>query len=218
MKPNEILLKGCEEIARHFPDFKATQKGRLLKKKSQDKNIEFEIYFDTSARNYSGSVSIIPTVSMYYGKERKLIEGKNIGYFTPHQTYKEWNLAGLSFEPSVKSIVEQLSLHILPIFNLFEETIQAIDFLINKGTKYNAYIKEESLMPFYFVFDFGGKEKAEIFLNNFVRNCPYKGRFYDAYKTLKTVPKEYIDVNRSSFVGEAILKFAFLNDVHLNNG
>ena len=112
--------------------------------------------------------------------------------------------------------MEQLILYIFPIFDLFEQTTQAIDFLVNNGTKYHSFIKKESLMPFHFIFDYGGKEKAEIFLNNFIKSCPYKGKFYHSYKVLKSLPKENIDMKISGFIGEDILKFAVLNDVCLN--
>ena len=60
MSPREIFLNGCAEIAANFAYFKPTQKGQKLTKLASDKEILFEIYFGSSMRNYSGSVSILP--------------------------------------------------------------------------------------------------------------------------------------------------------------
>ena len=60
-EPKDIL-NGCNEIAANF---KPTQKGQKLTKLASDKEILFEIYFGSSMRNYSGSVSILPQIAIY---------------------------------------------------------------------------------------------------------------------------------------------------------
>jgi TfoX/Sxy family transcriptional regulator of competence genes len=81
MKPNEVFLKGCGEIAEAFVEhgFKPLKKGQLLKKISLDKDITFEIYFQTSHRNYSANVSIMPQFSIYSNelKEWEITQTKN---------------------------------------------------------------------------------------------------------------------------------------------
>jgi hypothetical protein len=60
MTPREIFLNGCNEIAANFADFKPAQKGQKLSKKSADKDVSFEIYFQSSMHNHEGSVEILP--------------------------------------------------------------------------------------------------------------------------------------------------------------
>ena len=48
MKPREIFLTGCNEIAKAFMEFKSSRKGQLLRKYSEKMKIFFyEIYFHT---------------------------------------------------------------------------------------------------------------------------------------------------------------------------
>lgn len=63
-EPKDIL-NGCAEIAANFAYFKPTQKGQKLTKLASDREILFEIYFGSSMRNYSGSVSILPQIAIY---------------------------------------------------------------------------------------------------------------------------------------------------------
>ena len=65
MTPREIFLNGCNEIAANFADFKPTQKGQKLSKKSADKDVWFEIYFQSNMHNHKGSVEILPHVAIY---------------------------------------------------------------------------------------------------------------------------------------------------------
>lgn len=214
-KPKEIFLRACNEIAHNFSGFKAVQKGRMLTRLSKNKNFSFEIYFDTSRRNYKFSIEIKPIISIICNKTKTCIFEKNIGYLTARQEYQTWNLAGASFEPTIKEITEKIQVFILPIFELFENTDNILEFLLKNGTKFNKYIRDLSIEPFYFIFNYGGKEKAEIFINHFVTNCSYKGKFYRSYEILKSLPKEEIDLKVSSFVGEDVLKFAVFNDIKL---
>lgn len=227
MTPKEIFEKACGEIAQQFPDFKATQKGKTLKKTSADKSIEFVISFQTSSRNFSGSVAILPHISIYSKKMQKwfntqndelqvqeLIFTKQLGYLTPRQNWHGWNLAGLSFQPTLDEIVKNLKEYALPIFEMFEDKDKAVDFLLENGAIFNKNIKEDTLSVFNFVFWHGGKEKAEIFLNNFVQKCSYKGQFFKSYEKLQTVKQ--INFNYNSFIGEETLKFAVTHGMKLN--
>lgn len=224
--PKEIFESACGEIAQAFPDFKATQKGKKLKRTSPDKNLDFQIHFHTSMRNHSGSVSIIPHIAIYSKKMEKWLEEKTgkqgfwdvvyttqLGYLTPRQYWRDWNLAGLSFQPTIDEITQNLKEYALPIFELFENKDKAIDFLLENGTIFNKNMKHNDLMPFYFVFWQGNKEKAAIFLNNFVKKCDYKGKFYKSYERLQTV--NHFDFTYGSFVGEEILKFAVAHGITL---
>lgn len=227
MNTKEILIKGCQEIGGHFPDFKMTKNGRVLSKNSQNKLLKFSIYFETSMRNYNGSVSIVPYISIDLTKSfYQLLEPyqlgddiciyhKSLGYLNPRQEYYEWNLAGASFEHSVHQIVEQLKNYALPIFELFEQPQQAIDFLLKHGTKFHAHIKELDLLPIYFILGMGTKTQAGEFFGHFINHCSYKGKFLASYQVLKMLPKDQIDVLHNDFTYENILKQMVVNDVEI---
>ena len=98
MTPREIFLNGCNEIAANFTYFKPTQKGQKLTKLASDKEISFEIYFSSSMRNYSGSVSILPQIAIYCKRLKKLMQEEpsystdlvfvsHLGYLTPHKHF-----------------------------------------------------------------------------------------------------------------------------------
>ena len=107
MTPREIFLNGCNEIAANFTDFKPTQKGQKLTKLASDKEILFEIYFSSSMRNYSGSVSILPQVAIYCKRLKKLMQEElpystdlvfvsYLSYLTPRRQFCDWQLARAS--------------------------------------------------------------------------------------------------------------------------
>lgn len=90
MQTKEMLQTGCQKIAEQLQPFgfKSTQKGQLLKKISRDKKLKFEIYFQSSTKNWSGNVSIVPQIlvssdSLKNGKKKNIIATtKTESYFT----------------------------------------------------------------------------------------------------------------------------------------
>ena len=132
MTLRETFLNGCNEIAANFADFKPTQKGQKLTKIGGDKDISFEIYFSSSMRNYAGSVSILPQIAIYCKRLKKLMQEElsystdlvfvsHLGHLTPRKQFRDWQLAGASFEPSVREISAAIKDCALPIFELFED-------------------------------------------------------------------------------------------------
>ncbi|STZ63951.1 Uncharacterised protein [Moraxella lacunata] len=228
MTPKEIFIQGCQTIASQFPDFKATRQGRTLSRKSQNHLLEFSISFETSRRNYSGSVTIMPYIAICPTKAFKeqlssyqLLDddlcfySNHLGYINPRQEYYEWNLAGASFHHSVDEISKQIKQYVLPIFELFENPQSAIEFLINHGTKFHAHIKTLDYSPVYFILGLGTKAQINEFIIHYIKSSGYKGKFIRAYQTLKALPKEHIAATSSSFVGEIILKDMIINDIDM---
>lgn len=174
MSPREIFLNGCNEIAANFAYFKPTQKGQKLTKLTSDKEILFEIYFGSSMRNYSGSVSILPQIAIYCKRLKKLMQEEpsystdlvfvsHLGYLTPRKQFRDWQLAGASFEPSVREISAAIKDYALPIFELFEDKQKAVEFMMQRGAKFNKNLSAFDLRPIYFIFYFGGRDAAEAF-------------------------------------------------------
>jgi len=155
LKPREIFLKACGEIAEYFAkyEFKAAKKGQTLKKMSRDKDISFVIDFQSSYRNYESHISIRPhicitseqlkqwEISQGFNRGGEIFGMTNLGYITAFQNYKEWNLAGLSYENYVKVIIELLKNYALPLFEIFETKESAVAFLSNAELQFNKWIK-----------------------------------------------------------------------------
>ena len=227
MSPREIFLNGCNEIAANFADFKPTQKGQKLTKLTSDKEILFEIYFSSSMRNYSGSVSILPQIAIYCKRLKKLMQEEPpcstdlifvsyLSYLTPRRQFRDWQLAGASFELSVREISAAIKDCALPIFELFEDKQKAVEFMMRHGAKFNKNLSAFDLRPIYFVYYFGGRDAAEAFFNVCLSDCTYKGRFYKLYEELANGAEA--DFSRSSFWGDTEAKFAFVKGLKILNG
>jgi hypothetical protein len=225
MDTRTIFLTACNEISNKLDGFKALEKGQRIKKTALDKDIYFEIYFQSSFRNDSSSIQMLPHINIYSKNLKKwqiehtkneysqgFIFGNQIGYLTPYNNWKEWNLAGLSFEKSILEITESIEKYILPIFEIFNSKESAVAFLKKNGTKFNQW-SEDSLLPLDFLLCFSEKETAEVFLNNFIDHCPYKGKILKLYEHLET--EKDINLNDSEFYGADKIKLAFVNGLRI---
>lgn len=227
MDTKTIFLDACNAIATQLDGFEIYKKGQRLKKNSLDKDIFFEITFETSYMNASSHVMITPNIAIYsktlkkWQKEKLknefcsgLIYGSHLGYITPHQTWKKWNVVGLNFEKSVNEIANNIQKYVLPILELFNSKESAIEFLKKNGTKFNKYA-EDSLSPIDFLLCCSDKETAELFFNNFIKNCDYKGKILTFYEKLKT--EKEIDLNHSEFYSATHVKLAYVNNLSIHN-
>ena len=163
MKPRDIFIKACNEIAIPFiaMGFKPSKNGQCLKKISKDKNLTFEIWFRSSVYNSSCNVAIYPLITITCKNLKKWVQEENlnvnddglvyhnhIGYLSPINQYQSWDLAGLSYAPSIKTIIDLLEKYACPIFDLFENRQMAIDFITQHGCCFNQYTKD-SLLAIY---------------------------------------------------------------------
>lgn len=225
MDSKTILLNACNAVANHLEGFEIFRKGQRLKKIAADKDIFFEITFEKSFINHSSHIMIIPNIAVYSKRLKKwqmehtknefssgLIYGNHLGYLTPLQTWKRWNLAGLSFENSVNEITKNIQKYALPVFDLFNSKENAIEFLKHNGTQFNRY-SGHSLSPLDFLLCFADQDTSEIFFNSFIKNCGYKGKILSLYDKLKT--EKEIDLNHSEFVDAAKIKLAYVNGISI---
>ena len=227
MKPREIFLNRCKEISKAFIeyDFRPIKNGQYLKKISSDKDVIFEVYLQTSRYNNSASVSVKPQFSISSNELKKwmiiqtknenstgLIYSNSIGYVSPYKSFKEWNLAGATFNKNIQEIVRDIKLYILPIINIFENKTTAIEYLKINGIQFNEFT-EKTLIPMGFVIYFGGKKDGEIFLKNYIETGKYRSRVKGFYKELETM--DNIDLNYNEFMGAAELKLAFINGIKI---
>ena len=199
MKPRDIFIKACNEIAIPFiaMGFKPSKNGQCLKKISKDKKLTFEIWFRSSVYNSSCNVAIYPLITITCKNLKKWVQEENlnvnddglvyhnhIGYLSPINQYQSWDLAGLSYAPSVKTIIDLLEKYACPIFDLFENRQMAIDFITQHGCCFNQYTKD-SLLALPYMLRYGEKEQAENYFNHYIHSSKCRNRFVKAYSQLE---------------------------------
>ena len=215
MKPRELCEKAWQEIASHFPNFKILKKGQSLKKISKNKDIVFEICFQGNRRNYSCDVDFL----VYFFVQSKKMKKANVNngfiygceleaIIDRGRNYRWFQLAGASYQHSVDEIVGLLQKYILPICEEFENTETNMENILTR--------KARSRDLFYYLYFFGGKEKAQVYLNTYVKGSKLKSKYLGFYNSLKEIPKENIDLNICEFVDADLIKFAYLNDINFN--
>ena len=223
---NIIFLNACLEISNELASFgfKAIQKGQILKKVSDDKDLFYQIYFQSSSLNSKSNIIITPHISIYSKTLKKwflekfkidnngLIFTAQLGHITSRKQWKNSNLAGFSYKTSVTEILEDIKNVALPIFDIFKTKESAINFLKCNGTKFNAY-SEKTLFPLDFMLCFAKKEETQMFFSDFVKDCSYRGKIIKLYKDLKMTEK--IDLNYSEFWFANKVKLAFASGLEL---
>ena len=145
-----------------------------------------------------------------------LVFVSHLDHLTPRKQFRDWQLAGASFEPSVREISAAIKDCALPIFELFADKQKAVEFMMQRGAKFNKNLSAFDLRPIYFIFYFGGRDAAEAFFNVCLSDCTYKGRFYKLYEELANGAEA--DFDRSSFWGDTEAKFAFVKGLKILNG
>lgn len=113
----------------------------------------------------------------------------------------------------INQIAELINNYALPIFNLFDNIQNAIDFLKVNGTQFNKYAGK-SIMPIDFLILYAEKRESEQFFNNFITSCLYKERIISLYKELET--NKNIDLNYSEFYEANKVKLAFINELKID--
>jgi hypothetical protein len=221
-----IFLEACSEIANLLDDkdFKTLQKGQTFKKVSPNKDLYYEIYFQSSDRNSNRDITVLPHINIYSKRlkdwqirqtgnqySQGVVYSNTLGHISPCG-YRDWNVAGMSGTIEINHIAELINKYALPIFHLFDNIQNAIDFLSVNGTQFNKY-SQESIVPLDFLICHAEKEASEQFFNNFVKNCSYKGKIISLYKELET--NDDINLNYSEFYGADKVKLAFVNELSL---
>lgn len=227
MDTKTVFLNACNAVADQLDGFERYQKGQRLKKSASDKDIFFEISFQSDFRNFSSHIMVIPDILIYSKILKKwqieyrknefshgIIYGNHLGYLTPYHTWKKWNVAGLSFDKSVNEIADNIKKYVLPIFEVFSSRENAIEFLKNNGTKFNTHC-EDSLGPIDFLLCCSDKETSELFFNNYIKNGNHKKRISSFYEKLKSEKK--IDFNHSELMDAGQIKLAYLNGLSIDN-
>jgi hypothetical protein len=230
LDPKTQFLNACARIAEKFTPlgFKATQKGKVLTKKAQDKDLSFSIVFEEDRYNSQSDVkmSLYCTIHskktkswniaqtenqydvglVYYAYLKKLV-GKND---------VTWQVAGKNMDASAIEIITAIEQQFLPIFTLFEDSQKAANFLGEKGTMFTEF-SEIEFYPMSYLLCMGFSNQAEKFLNVTVSALPkpWRANVINLYKELPTTEK--IKLNVAEFSGACDVKMAFVNGLKLDN-
>lgn len=209
MKPRELCEKAWQEIASSFPDFKIIGKGQELKKLSKNKDLTYEICFQANRYNNECSVEFIPHIAIYSKDMKKskinngFVYGGEMGTLTGRTPCKWWQLAGESYKYTVEEISGLIRDYIIPIFDDFEDAETNIEKILS------GKVNVHNLL--YYIYHFGGKDKAEKYFNKILKEDKLKNKYVSFYNQLKGIPKEEVSMERSEFNGADLIKFAYLN-------
>ncbi|HNX58726.1 MAG TPA: hypothetical protein PKK43_06485 [Spirochaetota bacterium] len=226
METRETFLKACNEICGNIGSFEAFRKGQVLRRQSSDSDLYREISFQSSSLNSASSIVIIPHIAVFSKKLKKyllkefpgigssgVIYANHIGYISPLQSFKEWHLAGASYSISVEQISKLIKTHVFPVFDIFDSTERAVDFLKSNGTSFNQWTIK-SLMPLDFMLYSGQKSDAEAFFANYINSSKRRNKLCQFYLSLKEC--DAIDPNYSEFEEAGYIKRAFMKNINLS--
>ncbi|MBB5623474.1 hypothetical protein HDE69_004560 [Pedobacter cryoconitis] len=227
MSSRDIFLAACNQLNDGLAGFgfKASQKGACLKKISIHKEFTFEISFQSSTLNSNGYVKLLPHILITSRRLKKwlkaqtddvysndIIYSNQLGYISHFQEWKSWNVSGISQEKAIAEVIDVIKTYAIPIFDLFEDINSTIQFLMNKGTKFNRYTAQ-SLTPLAFMLCFASKEEAQCFFDNYLIGAPGKRLIMSLYKELKE--GKAVDLMHAEFVDAFAIKLAFLQGLKI---
>lgn len=214
IKSKDLCKQAWNEIASHFPEWKTIKNGQTMKKVYKNKDLTFFVDFQVNRKNYACSIQF--SVHFFIESKRMKKDGVNNGIvyggeleslINRGRGYRWFELAGGSYQYSIDEIVHLLKKYILPICDDFEDIESSIDTILEKNNR--------SIDLFYYVYCFGGKEKAERYLQDFINNSSLKNKYKAFYKSLDNIAKEHIDIYHSEFLGANMIKFAYLNEIKI---
>lgn len=228
MKTREIFQIGCQKISEELIPFgfKSTQKGQLLRKMSSDKKLIFEIYFQSSMRNWSGSVSLWPHISISsqhlkewqiekYNSENEngLIVSTRLENLTPlkNKNY-DWNIALNNQDNIIPKLVDLIKTYAFPVFERFENKDQVIFEISENGLKLNEHFdtKHQNL-PIDFLCFFGNQNIAQKAFDNYLKEQKLLGNAKRVFDELKETGQ-----NSNKFITDPTMRNAYFNNLKIN--
>lgn len=228
MNAREIFQMGCQRIyaALEPYGFNAAQKGQTLTKPSKDKRLKFELHFQSSTRNWSGGIAILPFVFVSspqlkkWQKEKYNSGEEGGGIFTTrlenltplkNKNYN-WNIALNNQENTIPKLCELIITYVFPLFNKFENADKVIIEIAEKGLRFNEHFdpKDQNL-PIDFLCCFGNQELAQKAFDNYLREQKLIGNAKRVFDALQG-GKHYAH----KFITDMTMEKAFLNNLKIN--
>lgn len=227
MKTKEIFQIGCEKISEQLISFgfKSTQRGQLLKKASRDKKLTFEIYFQSSTKNWSGSVSLWPHVLIGSEQLKKwqqekysspnedgVIFSTRLENLTPlkNKNY-DWNVALENQDTIIPRLIDLIKTYIFPILDKFENLDEILAQISEDGLKLNEYFDTKGVnLPIDFLCFFGNKSTAQKAFDAYLKQQKLLKSAKRVFEELKTTGK-----NTSKYTTDLTIKKAYLNALEI---
>ncbi|WP_167333098.1 DUF4304 domain-containing protein [Maribacter forsetii] len=229
MNTKEIFNIGCNKIHENFIDFgfKAIKKGQVLKKSSDNRLFDFVITFSSSSKNWSGSVAVIPYISVESKQLKKwrkekynsedvsaIIFRTSLESITPLKgKNNEWNMAINNQENSIPKLSETIKKYVFPIFEKFENIEHLLREITQNGLQLNEHFNSKNQnLPIDFLLYYGDLKTAEVAFNNYLNTQKLKGRATSFYKKIEE------DKNTSyGNMTDITMKKAFINELKIQS-
>ncbi|WP_212005913.1 DUF4304 domain-containing protein [Chitinophaga sp. HK235] len=228
MNAGEIFRTGCQKIAERMAafGFKPLQKGQLLRKSSQNKKLNFEIYFQSSTKNWSGSVSLWPHLSITSNELKKwqlqqyktdtaagFIFGTRLENLTPLKNKnQDWNMAISNQDHEIPKLCELIITYALPVFEKFEDIDQVLKEIATNGLALNEHFDtRHQNLPIDFLCCFGNQDIAQTAFDNYLIQQRLTGnarRVFEEMETAGNMPNKQVT--------DATMKAAYLNNLKVN--
>lgn len=231
MTIRETFIIGCQQIGQPLLEigFKPFQKGQLLKKLSQDKEFTFEIYFQSLHSNWSGVVALIPHIRILSKNLKKwrqkkydndsagdLIFQTRLENLTPlkNKNY-DWNVSLNNQDSICKKLSDLLIKYAIPLFNIFDNKTQAVDFIVNNGVKFNEHFNTKfQELPIDFLCCCGDQISAQKAFDNYLTENKLSAHCQRIYDELKASEQTYLTTVKHAF--DRMFNLAYINDLKIN--
>ena len=97
--------------------------------------------------------------------------------------------------------------YIIPIFDDFEDKETNIEYIMNDKPAVHNLL--------YYVYYFGGKDRAEKYFNKILKEDKFKNKYIHFYNKLKEMSEEEISQVSNEFNGAGLIQFAYLNGLKI---
>lgn len=67
----------------------------------------------------------------------------------------------------------------------------------------------------YYIYYFSGKAKAQQYFNKIIKKDKLRKKYIGFYNSLNELPKESISLDICEFVGDTMIKFAYINGIEI---
>lgn len=229
MKTKEIFEIGCQKITEILSPqgFKSTKKGQVLRKKSKNGEFVFEIYFQSSMRNWSGSVVIWPHISVsslslkkwqnekYNSEEESgLIFSTKLENITPLKNKNtDWNIALANQDNIIPKLCELIEKYAVPVFEKLENLNNLLNDIADNSLVLNEHFdtKHQNL-PIDFLIYYGSIDFAQKIFDNYLNEQKLHNKAKRVFEEMEKTGECAI-----KFVTDITMEKAYLNNLKIND-
>lgn len=207
----------------------STQKGQVLKGKSASGIFEYQIRFQPIESDPKEYITLSCTIAILSEQLRewrfKKYHSRDIAtptVFIAHLTdiipeqpkLFTWEIKDKKQEEFAQTISTFLEEYVNPIFALFEDTQDVVNFIMDNGWRLNEYMSAEYFVfPIDFMSCFASKNEVQQAFNNYVKREGLSSQVKRIYKEMSS-PK-YKGFIESNSPNDKIFQLAYLNGIQL---